>query len=184
MTGVGEANGVEAVDSAVTAVEEARIASIDKEFAAMRSTMARMVALMREHSDRMAAHDDRFNALEDMVETRLNAMNVRIDALAGRKEKGKPKRRINEEPERLAYACYLRYMLNVPASRIVRAGVLSSNKMYGLGEWGSDFRARRFAELGVSDIYVHGLSWEDAEQEGMFAGEERMNELREYCESR
>lgn len=181
MTGVGEANGVEAVDSAVTAVEEARIASIDKELAAMRSTMARMVALMREHSDRMAAHDDRFKALEDMVETRISALVVRLDELSGRKEKNRPRRRIKEDPERLAYACHLRYRLNVPAARIVRAGVLSSNKMYGLGEWGSDYRARRFAELGVSDIYVNGLSWEDAANMGMFAGEERMNELREYC---
>lgn len=182
MTEVGESDGVGAVDSAVSAVEEERRANIDKEFAAMRSTMARMVALMREHSDRMAAHDDRFKTLEDMVETRLAALDVRVDALSGRKDKDKPKRRINEEPERLAYACYLRYMLNVPASRIARAGVLSSNKMYGLGEWGADYRSRRLAELGVSDIYINGLSWEDARSAGMFVSDERMNELRAYCE--
>lgn len=120
-----------------------------QEFASMRNTLAQFVQVIKRQ-------DDRISTLEAKLEQvpHLTGEQVLLDRYT---LSSQTNRTLDADAKVIALSAHLYYIKQIPAARIIKSGLLSQSKMYGLTSWTKQHLID-FCELNdVSDIYLNGL---------------------------
>lgn len=123
------------------------------ELASMRATLAQFIQLIKQMDERIKTVEQKLVDLPVLSEHEKTITRFTASSTINRA--------INATPQAIAYAGHLYHVLNVPALRIYKYGILPQSKMHGLTTWDKQHLLDYCYVNDVMDIYEKGLPLND-----------------------